>query len=59
MNEEEKIVYVPGIAGVVVTVEMAKKIMLLLTDAERLEVIQSFCEYCGSTDKNCQCWNDD
>lgn len=30
-----------------------------LTDDQRLSLIGSYCHGCGSTDKNCQCWNDD
>jgi hypothetical protein len=33
--------------------------MRKLTDAERLEVISSFCKYCGSEDPDCKCWNDE
>ena len=30
-----------------------------LSDDERLEVINSFCKFCGSKDVRCQCWNDE
>lgn len=30
-----------------------------MTDEARLEVFGHFCTYCGSTNPNCQCWNDE
>jgi len=34
-------------------------IMDLLTDDQRLKVFSEFCGSCGSTDRSCQCWNDE
>lgn len=29
----------------------------ILTDDERLEIINRYCKYCGCKDQGCQCWN--
>lgn len=34
-------------------------LMLKLTDDKRLEVMCEFCRYCGSTNPECVCWNDE
>ncbi len=30
-----------------------------MTDEERLALFSRYCMNCGSSDPNCQCWNDD
>lgn len=30
-----------------------------LTEEERMEVFRNFCNFCGSDNPNCQCWNDE
>lgn len=34
-------------------------LLLKMTDQQRLSIFDEFCKECGSTDKKCQCWNDD
>jgi len=38
--------------------KVANKV-LALTEDERVEVFSCFCNHCGSTDTQCQCWNDE
>lgn len=33
--------------------------MKQLNSDQRLDIINSFCKYCGSLDTNCVCWNDE
>jgi len=30
-----------------------------LSDDDRMQIFNLFCKHCGSTDSNCQCWNDE
>ena len=30
-----------------------------LTDEQREHIFSYFCTHCGSTDRRCQCWNDE
>jgi len=39
--------------------EQIIEFMKELTDEERLEIIKSFCDSCGSVDPKCKCWNDE
>lgn len=39
--------------------KLASELFKLLTDEERLEIINEYCKYCGSSDSGCQCWNDE
>jgi hypothetical protein len=44
------------------TVQNAIVAMSILSDVERMEVMLNFCQYCGcvqSSDRGCQCWNDE
>lgn len=33
--------------------------MKLLTEAERWEIIHSFCVHCGNVNMDCNCWKDE
>lgn len=36
-----------------------KLILDSLTDEQRLDIILNYCTHCGSTNPDCQCWNDE
>ena len=38
---------------------VARAAMEVLSDSERLGVMNQYCTGCGSKDTDCQCWNDD
>lgn len=42
-----------------VKVQNAMQAMSILSDDERMEVINLFCKHCGSINPECQCWNDE
>jgi len=48
----------PFVSGSLPLVQI-EELLSSLTDDQRLSLIGSYCHGCGSTDKNCQCWNDD
>lgn len=32
--------------------------LLKLSPEERMQILNKFCKYCGSSDPRCVCWND-
>jgi len=41
-------------------IEIVKELMNILTDEQRLIIINSYCKYCGSKNpNNCKCIGDD
>lgn len=40
-------------------IDPIKEKLDLLTDEARYALFSSYCRGCGSTDKGCQCWNDE
>ncbi len=40
-------------------IQVSTEILNSLSEDERMDVISNYCRYCGSSDPNCQCWNDD
>lgn len=37
----------------------AVKVLLLLSEEDRVNAMSFFCHHCGTDDPSCQCWNDD
>lgn len=33
--------------------------LLRMSEENRMKVFSLFCKHCGSSDKNCRCWNDE